>query len=83
MYALASQVAQLYHIRGGDLRMKQLKTLEKLEACSTLDELSKLADLDTLKRALRSYLKSKVYHAKHNARNAEMIRAYKAEHPEA
>lgn len=63
--------------------MKQLKTLEKLEACSTVQELEKLADLDTLKRALRSYLKSKVYHAKHNAKNAMMIRAYKAEHPEA
>lgn len=62
--------------------MNQLKTLEKLEACSTLEELTKLSDLAELKSALRSYLKSKVYHAKHNARNAQMIKAYKAEHPE-
>lgn len=60
-----------------------MSKLDKLEACSTLEELSKLADVETLKRALRSYLKSKVYHAKHNAKNAQMIRAYKAEHPEA
>jgi len=60
-----------------------MSKLDKLEACSTLEELSKIADVDTLKKALRSYLKSKVYHAKHNAKNAQMIRAYKAEHPEA
>jgi len=60
-----------------------MSTLDKLEKCSTLEELAKLADVDTLKCALRSYLKSKVYHAKHNAKNAAMIRAYKAEHPEA
>jgi len=63
--------------------MKQLTTLAKLEACSTLEELSKLSTLQELKTALRSYLKSKAYHAKHNAKNAAMIRAYKAEHPEA
>lgn len=62
--------------------MKTLSTLEKLEKCSTLQELSKLSDLDELKKALRSYLKSKVYHAKHNAKNAQMIKAYKLEHPE-
>jgi len=62
--------------------MKSLTTLDKLEACSTLQELSKLADVDTLKKALRSYLKSKVYHAAHNAKNAMMIKAYKLEHPE-
>lgn len=60
-----------------------METLAKLEACSTLEELAKLSSLDELKKALRSYLKSKVYHAKHNAKNAQMIRAYKAEHPEA
>lgn len=63
--------------------MSKLSTLDKLEACSTLQELSKLSSLEELKSALRSYLKSKVYHAKHNAKNAAMIRAYKAEHPEA
>lgn len=57
-------------------------TLQKLEKCSTLEELSKLADVETLKKAYKSYLKSKIYHAKHNARNAEMIRVYKLEHPE-
>jgi len=62
--------------------MLALSTLAKLEKCSTLEELSKLADVDTLKSALRSYLKSKAYHAKHNAKNAAMIKAYKAEHPE-
>ena len=62
--------------------MKQLTTLQKLEACSTLEELSKFADVFTLKRALRAYLKSKAYHAKHNAKNAAYIKAYKAEHPE-
>jgi len=62
--------------------MSKTSTLDKLEACSTLEELSKLADLATLKSALRSYLKSKVYHAAHNAKNAAMIKAYKAEHPE-
>ena len=57
-------------------------TLDKIEKCSTLDELSKLSTLQELKSALRSYLKSKVYHAQHNAKNAQMIRAYKKEHPE-
>ena len=60
-----------------------MSTLSKLEACSTLEELAKLSTLQELKSALRSYLKSKAYHAKHNAKNAMMIRAYKAEHPEA
>ena len=63
--------------------MSTKSTLDKLEACSTLQELAKLADVATLKSALRSYLKSKAYHAKHNAKNAMMIKAYKAEHPEA
>ena len=62
--------------------MKTLSTLDKIEACSTLDELAKLSTLGELKKALRSYLKSKVYHAAHNAKNAQMIKAYKLEHPE-
>lgn len=62
--------------------MSKTSTLDKLEACSTLAELSKLADVDTLKKALRAYLKSKVYHAAHNAKNAAYIKAYKLEHPE-
>ena len=62
--------------------MSTLSTLSKLEACSTLQELSKLADVETLIKAYKSYLKSKVYHAKHNAKNAMMIKAYKAEHPD-
>ena len=63
--------------------MPKLSTIESIANASTLEELAKLSSLDELKVALRSYLKSKVYHAKHNARNAAMIRAYKAEHPEA
>jgi len=62
--------------------MSKTSTLDKIEACSTLEELSKLSDLVELKSALRSYLKSKVYHAAHNAKNAMMIKAYKREHPE-
>ena len=62
--------------------MSKLSTLDKLEACSTLEELAKIADLDTLKKAYRSYMKSKVYHAMHNAKNAAYIKAYKLEHPE-
>lgn len=55
---------------------------QKIEKCSTSQELSKLATLDELKKAYRTYMKSKEYHAKHNAKNAEMIRVYKLEHPE-
>ena len=62
--------------------MSKTSTLDKIEACSSLEELAKLSDLVELKSALRSYLKSKAYHAKHNAKNAMMIKAYKAEHPE-
>lgn len=56
---------------------------EKIEKASTTAELAKLSDLKELKAALKSYLKSKEYHVKHNAKNAEMIRIYKLEHPEA
>lgn len=66
--------------KGGDLDM--LNLYQKIEKCSTLDELAKLASLDELKKAYRTYMKSKEYHAKHNAKNAEMIRIYKLEHPE-
>lgn len=57
-------------------------TLSKLEKCSTLEELSKLASVEDLVKAYKSYLKSKVYHTTHNAKNAQMIKAYKLEHPE-
>jgi len=63
--------------------MPKLSVIENIAHASTLEELAKLSSLDELKVALRSYLKSKAYHAKHNAKNAAMIRAYKAEHPEA
>jgi len=62
--------------------MSTKSTLDKLEACSTLQELSKLADVKTMKAALRSYLKSQLYHAKHNAKVAMMVRVYKEEHPD-
>ena len=55
---------------------------EKIEKSSTVDELAKISTVDELKAALRTYLKSKAYHAKHNAKNAEKIRIYNAEHPE-
>lgn len=62
--------------------MSTLSLLEKIDKVSTLEELSKLSTLDTLKKSLRSYLKSQLYHKKHNERNAQMIRSYKKEHPE-
>jgi len=62
--------------------LSTLSKLEKIEKVSTLSELSKLSDVDELKKALCSYLKSKLYHQKHNEKNAQMIRAYKLEHPE-
>lgn len=54
----------------------------KIEECSKVEELEKLSSLKQLKAALKTYLKSKEYHAAYNAKNAAMIKAYKAEHPE-
>lgn len=62
--------------------MSTSSILSKLEKCSTLQELSKLATVEDLVKAYKSYLNSKLYHAKHNAKNAQMIKAYKLEHPE-
>lgn len=59
-----------------------MSTIDKIAKCSTLEELAKLSTLQELKSALKSYLKSKVYHAAHNAKNAQMIKAYRKEHPE-
>ena len=62
--------------------MSTLSKLEKIERVSTISELSKLSNVDELKRALRSYLKSQLYHKTHNEKNAQMIRDYKRLHPE-
>jgi len=54
--------------------MAKSSLFEQIEKCSTIDELSKLADVETLKKAYKSYLKSKAAHSAYNARKTKLYK---------
>ena len=52
--------------------------LDKLSNISTLDKLAKLATTEELLQAYKSYLTSKIYHAKRNERISKLVKAAEA-----
>jgi len=45
-----------------------MSTVKQIEDVTTVNQLSKLVDLETLKSALKQYIRSKEYHKERNQR---------------